>query len=1256
MLAFAAYYLNRLEQLEHNAGVELHTTATRLAAELVHWRAERVGDGEVLRRNRLALDRLEHELRTTGSLHDKDVREWLNGYIDVFGYDSVLVLDSDAQVLYELGETHAVSPASHQLISHTQGNDVPALSALQYDDHGRSYIDLAVPLAVRQDEPRQAPRMVRSILLRVRPDKQIFPILEHSQDVVRGKHNLLLVDEGTRLVPLEPRQRTLTALDPIPANNPLLQASLTSGTVQSGRLGPDGAIVYAVATRISGTNWVVLSALDRDRVLAGTQTRIATAAMVAGLLLLAGAFAIGRIWHRQQRFIQRRLDAEQQGLHKLEAMQGELEDAMSMAQLGRWERNLEHDHLWWSPQTRALIGIPDDEPASYSGFMRRVHPADRERLEATLKTAYAAAGLSSVSYRVIRPDGSVAHFHNRIRVEADASGKPIRAIGTVQDVTAQQTIAIELHRQTAYLTAIVNHLPQGISVFDEHLRLQYWNAQFIEVLELPADIVVKNVSFDDLVMVPAMRGEYGPGDPVEHVRQRRQLAEQFSPHRFERTKPNGRSHLVIGEPLRMEGKVAGFITTYTDITERKQIEEELEARNETLRTIFDNIPNAVSLIDDQLQIIACNDQLKRLLDFPDALFADGLPNLEVLLRFNAERGEYGPGDPDVITRALVERARQGKAHQFVRVRPDGRVLDIQGSPLANGSFVTVYTDITERRATEERLQLADKVFEHSPEAIVITDGKLRVLSVNPAHEVITGYAQAQVVGQVFEPDQAGDDGRATPWSAASKSGFWAGETTGIRANGEVYPRWMSISMVRETVDAPPTHFIAIFSDITERKRAEAAIQHLAHHDTLTGLDNRFSLGVRLKQAIAGARRMERRVGVLFLDLDRFKTINDSLGHHVGDALLVQVASRLRETVRETDIVARLGGDEFVVVFQGLHDQNDAALAAGKILSRLSEPYELDEVVLHTTPSIGISLFPEDGDTAATLMRNADTAMYHAKSLGRANFQFYAEELNRSAMERIELERKLRHAVQHQQFELWYQPQYRAANGTLSGVEALLRWRHPEDGLIAPARFIPLAEETGLIVDIGNWVLHAACEQARQWQAAGIAPLRMSVNLSAMQLRAGDLTDRVANALGSSGLHPHLLELEITESSIMEKPQEAAALLGKLKRLGVQIAIDDFGTGYSSLSYLKLFPLDHLKIDRSFVSDIETDANDAAIVAAAVSLAHNLGLSVIAEGVETPVQVARLYELGCDELQGYHFSIPLPADEIEALIRTGIATR
>ncbi|KON82403.2 EAL domain-containing protein [Azoarcus sp. PA01] len=709
------------------------------------------------------------------------------------------------------------------------------------------------------------------------------------------------------------------------------------------------------------------------------------------------------------------------------------------------------------------------------------------------------------------------------------------------------------------------------------------------------------------------------------------------------------------------GRAGIFMTADAGVTVHACGENEVVQRAAMLQTILDHIPCAVSLVDHELQLVACNEEFKRLLDFPPDLFADRLPSLETLFRYNAARGEYGPGDPDQVVAELLARARHAAPHSFERRRRDGTVLLVQGQPLPQGGFVTTYADITARKRDEERLQLADKVFENSPDAIVITDLGHRIVSVNPAYTEITGIAAAAAQGTCFRPGgEDGEEGEGGPdsrtvWAIVSAHGSWSGETTGVRCNGQRYPRALMINGVRDPETRAITHFIAIFSDITARKRAEADIQHLAYHDTLTGLANRFSLTARLQLSVAEARRNGQRLAVMFLDLDRFKHINDSLGHPVGDELLKQVARRLREAVRETDTVARLGGDEFVVVLQGIGGAHDVTHVAAKLLAELSAPYCVEATELHTTPSIGISLFPDDSADPAALMRNADTAMYHAKAAGRAKFQFYTDEMNRAATARLDLERKLRGAVARGEFELWYQPQFDARHGHLTGLEALVRWRHPQDGLIAPLRFIPLAEETGVIVEIGTWVLREACRQARQWLDAGLPELRISVNLSVRQLREKCLVSTVSTTLAANGLRPGLLELEITESAVMDNPGEAVALLQALKDLGVRIAIDDFGTGHSSLSYLKLFPLDHLKIDRSFVSDIEHDANDAMIVAAAVSLAHNLGLSVIAEGVESAVQVARLRELGCDELQGFHFSRPVTADVVENSLRSAWRT-
>jgi diguanylate cyclase (GGDEF)-like protein len=450
-----------------------------------------------------------------------------------------------------------------------------------------------------------------------------------------------------------------------------------------------------------------------------------------------------------------------------------------------------------------------------------------------------------------------------------------------------------------------------------------------------------------------------------------------------------------------------------------------------------------------------------------------------------------------------------------------------------------------------------------------------------------------------------------------------------------------------------THYIGGFTDISERKAAEDQIRHLAHHDTLTGLPNRFHLRARLEQALATARRSSGRVAVMFLDLDRFKIINDTLGHHIGDGLLVEVARRLGASVRASDVVARLGGDEFVVVLTEVEEIGAVRQVGEKILAALGARYDIEGNELHSTPSIGIALYPEDGEGVDALMKNADTAMYHAKTAGRNNVQFFTASMNAQASERMALENSLRQAVDHGDFELHYQPQVDLASGRIVGVEALVRWRHAEHGLIPPDKFIPVAEETGLIVPLGEWVLYEAARQVAVWRAEGIADVSVAINLSAHQLRDDALPGVVADVLSRHGIDPEDIEIEITESVAMSDPNATIEHLGSLRRMGIELAVDDFGTGYSSLAYLKLLPIHRLKLDRSFVMDIEHDPNDAAICTATIALAHSLGLSVVAEGVETVAQRDYLAGLGCDVAQGYLYSRPLPAAEIGELLKNGM---
>ncbi|MFZ5484716.1 MAG: EAL domain-containing protein [Pseudomonadota bacterium] len=547
------------------------------------------------------------------------------------------------------------------------------------------------------------------------------------------------------------------------------------------------------------------------------------------------------------------------------------------------------------------------------------------------------------------------------------------------------------------------------------------------------------------------------------------------------------------------------------------------------------------------------------------------------------------------------------------------------------------------RAAEE-LRLYENAFQSSGEPMMITNHENRILNVNPAFIFQTGYTLEEVRGKdpkILSTGQTPPEVYRAMWHALATEGYWHGELWDRKKNGEIYPKWISISAIRDERQAV-MFYVASFSDISERKANEARIDYLAHHDALTGLINRFNLENRLSQALLSAQRDGLKVAVMFIDMDRFKIINDTLGHQMGDQLLIEVARRLRECVRESDIVARQGGDEFVVALVGLDDGLAAAPVAEKILRRLGDPYPLNGNVLHTSPSIGVALYPDDGDDVASLLKNADTAMYHAKESGRNNVQYFTRAMNAAASERLGLENELRKALTEGQLSLHYQPQVRAGDGHCCGFEALARWHHPTLGEISPLKFIPIAEESGLIESLGGWVLDQACRQLAHWRALGIQHIRVAVNLSAQQLRSADLADRVARSLQDHGLAGADLELEITESAAMDNPEQAVRQLQALRDLGVQLAIDDFGTGYSSLAYLKRLPIHVLKLDRTFVGDIETDLNDAAICTATLALAHNLGLKVVAEGVETASQRDFLIAHQCDYLQGYLYGRPLPA--------------
>lgn len=601
-------------------------------------------------------------------------------------------------------------------------------------------------------------------------------------------------------------------------------------------------------------------------------------------------------------------------------------------------------------------------------------------------------------------------------------------------------------------------------------------------------------------------------------------------------------------------------------------------------------------------------------------------------------------------RELEVRRRRKSGEIFWASLQLSLLRDDDGEPCG---LIGYLTDITSRIEAERTMRLQARIFEHSAESILIADAQRRILSVNPAFTRITGYASEEVIGQpqsLLRSDRHAEAFYKEIWQRVEQDGSWHGEIWSRRKNGEEFPNWASISLVRNR-EGEVANYFSILTDITERKVAEERIHYLAYYDGLTGLPNRAMLFRLVDQALVTARRNRLHGAILFVDLNRFKPINDTLGHAVGDALLQKVAERLRAAVRSEDVVARLGGDEFVVALFDITRREHAAVVAQKLLAALELPFALEGNEFQIGAAIGISVYPRDGFDTEALLRMADIAMYRAKQSGQDGYAYYSHEMNQRALDHLRIESGLRHALESDELLLHYQPKVDLASGRIVGAEALVRWQHPERGMVPPGEFIPIAEESGLIVRLSAWVLEAALRQARVWQTEGLAGVKIAVNLSARDFSPG-LARRVEQLLAQHEVSPQWLELEITEGMLTHSSEDVIAMMDALAALGVTLALDDFGTGYSSLAYLKRFPIDTLKIDQSFVRGIPHDGNDCAIAGAIVSMAQRLGHRVIAEGVETVAQLGFLQSLGCQEIQGYLFSPPVPPDSFAAMVREG----
>ncbi|MFA6015485.1 MAG: EAL domain-containing protein [Gallionellaceae bacterium] len=698
-----------------------------------------------------------------------------------------------------------------------------------------------------------------------------------------------------------------------------------------------------------------------------------------------------------------------------------------------------------------------------------------------------------------------------------------------------------------------------------------------------------------------------------------------------------------------------YVVRSNPVEQRKRLEDEILEMSSRLSATLEATGDGILLIDSENAILNMNFRFSQMWALPKILL-DSRDDGGI---FDYLAGQIKPGQSGILISALHNLDADDNSFDTLQLH-DGRVFELRSLPVRTGQRIIgrvhYYRDVTEQKKVEEKLRIAAFAFE-SQEGMLVTDAKMQILQANRAFSQITGYTGAEILGKtpnILSSGRHDAQFYQHMWTAINSDGAWEGEIWNKRKSGEIYPELLTITAIKNQ-DGVVSNYVATFRDITKSKAAEEEIKYLGLYDALTGLPNRRLLADRLQQALAASSRSGHEGALLFIDLDNFKTLNDTLGHDIGDILLQQVAQRLSSCVREGDSVARMGGDEFVVMLEELsHDPLDAAAqteAVGhKILNTLSQPYQLSKYQYHSTPSIGATLFNDKHDAIDELFKQADIAMYQAKQAGRNALRFFDPKMQEVINNRAVLEGELHRALDNQQFQLYYQIQVDSMLCPV-GAEALIRWIHPERGLVSPAQFIPLSEETGHILAIGQWVLETACAQLKAWESSPLTnTLTLSLNVSAKQFLQRNFVEQVHDTIERFEINPKLLKLEPTESLLMDDIEGVIITMNSLKEIGVQFALDDFGTGYSSLQYLKRLPLDQLKIDQSFVFNLATDSSDLAIVRTIIAMAHSLNLGVIAEGVETEQQRQLLLDIGCTHFQGYLFSKPVPVGQFEELLK------
>jgi len=962
-----------------------------------------------------------------------------------------------------------------------------------------------------------------------------------------------------------------------------------------------------------------------------------------------------------------------------ELSQQRLLEAQRIARLGHWDWDMssggiDGGEMYWSDEHYRICGdVSAVTKASYKKFLDYIHPDDRDKWKQAVRDAL-SKGSYSLDFRIVLKNSDARYIHWQCQVQYDDASRPVRMFGTIQDVSERKYLEnalkgisrffpsdgiSEYYRTCVESFAHVYNTPYafiGLYSDDSKSRITtqaVWaNGCFVDnfeyelagtpcsdVIDMKIELIAEHAArlYPLDTMLTDMGVESYFGAPMISVS----------------GKKLGIIAVMDKKPMKVtpwtEPILGVFAQRIASYLENIHASEKLEASEKELRNIFHNMQDTFYRTDNEGTITRLSESVEQLLGYEiDELIGTSASDLHIV--------------PD-RQRDLIEQLNEGngsvQGFDAGLKRKDGSVVwvstnaqyyrDASGKPQGIEGLVR---NISQHHEAELKMQKMSSALEQTADMVMITDHRGMVEYVNPAFEKTTGYLRKSILGKpsrVLKSGKQSADFYNNLWRTILSGNVFRDVLVNRKKNGDLYYEEKIITPIKNS-KGEIINFVATGRDITERMQHEERLSFMAHHDALTELPNRTLFMDRLKQSLAHARRYEKKIAVLFIDLDRFKNINDTLGHDTGDQMLTEVAARLGKNIRQEDTVARLGGDEFSVLLTNIEAEQDASLMAEKILLSLSVPLQLDQQELFITASIGISMFPSDGVDAGTLLKNADIAMYKAKDLGKDNYQFYSTDMSARAFQRLTMENSLRRALEREEFVLFYQPQVNIKTDRISGAEALVRWKHPELGLVSPSDFVPLLEETGLIAPVGYWIFESACKQLKIWHDMGFSGLEMSINISGRQFHSKNFVEKIENIIKENNCSSEMIEIEITESVLMENQHNSMPALEALDDIGFKIAIDDFGTGYSSLSYLRHFRIDTLKVDQSFVRDVNEDPDDAAITSAIIAMAHSLNLRVIAEGVETYQQLEFLKQRQCEYVQGYLFSRPLPVDEFTKLLK------